>query len=315
MQSARRFARPASSVSDRTILRQAIFLAGPTSVGKSDLALALAGKHRGEIVCADAFQLYREFPVLSAQPSAREQSLVPHHLFGTVACSEEMDAARFAIRALEAVGDIVARNKTPFVVGGSGLYLDALIRGLPRLPSIDPAIRKEVRAMTLKDMLARLRSLDPASLAVIDVHNPRRVARRLEISRQTGRPASEILTEPPVPQGLRGVVLTRDRDDLNARIAASVEARLAAGAIDEVRTARDLAGGTARQILGWREITALLDGTIDRAACAALLTNATRQYARRQLTWFRSKSTLPTEDLTDVTSDHLDRIARRLGLS
>ncbi len=311
----RGFAFPASSVSDRTILRHAVFLAGPTSVGKSDIALALARNYRGEIVCADAFQLYREFPVLSAQPSAREQSLVPHHLFGTVACSEEMDAARFAIRALEVIGDIVARNKTPFVVGGSGLYLDALIRGLPQLPSIDPAIREEVRAMTLKEMLARLQSLDPASLAVIDTRNPRRVARRLELCRQTGRPASELLTGAPLPEGLRGVVLTRGREDLNARIAASVGGRLTAGAIDEVRAARHLAGRTARQILGWREITALLDGAVDRAACAGLLTVATRQYAKRQLTWFRSKSTFPPEDLTDVTSDHLDRIARRLGLS
>ncbi len=301
-------------MSARTILRHAVFLAGPTSVGKSDLALALARKYRGEVVCADAFQLYREFPVLSAQPSAREQSLVPHHLFGTVPCCEDMDAARFSARALEAVGEIAARGNLPVVVGGSGLYLDALIRGLPQLPSIDPAIREEVRAMTLKEMVARLQSLDPASLAVIDVHNPRRVARRLELCRQTGRPVSEILTEPPVPQGLRGVVLTRDRDDLNARIASSVEARLAGGAIDEVCAVRQLAGGTARQILGWREITAFLDGAIDRATCAELVTTATRQYAKRQLTWFRSKSTFPSEDLTAVTPDHLDRLARQLGL-
>jgi tRNA dimethylallyltransferase len=114
---------------------------------------------------------------------------------------------------------------------------------------------------------------------------------------------------------LRGVILTRDRDDLNARSAVSVEARLAGGAIDEVRAARELAGGTARQILGWREITAFLDGTIDRATCAELVTTATCQYAKRQLTWFRAKSTFPAEDLTDVTSAHLDRIARQLGLS
>jgi len=299
----------------RSILRHAIFLAGPTSVGKSDIALALAEKFTGEIVCADAFQLYREFPVLSAQPSAREQSLVPHHLFGTVPCAEDMDAARFAARALEVIGDITAREKIPVVVGGSGLYLDALIRGLPQLPSIDPTIREEVRAMTLKDMLGCLQSLDPASLAVIDIHNPRRVARRLELCRQTGQPASRLLTELPVPEGLRGLVLIRDRDDLNARIAASVEARLAGGAIEEVRAARDLAGGTARQILGWLEITAFLDGAIDRATCAELVTTATRQYAKRQLTWFRAKSTFALENLTAVTPDSLDRLARQLGLS
>ena len=302
-------------VSDRTVLRQAVFLAGPTSVGKSDIALALAERHAGEIVCADAFQLYREFPVLSAQPSSEDQARVPHHLFGSVPCTGDMDAALFAVHALDVITAIVARGKIPFVVGGSGLYLQALTAGLPQLPSIDPALREEVRGMTLGDMLSQLQSLDPASLSVIDVHNPRRVARRLELCRQTGQPASQILTEPPVPEGLRGLVLTRDRGDLNARIAAAVEARLAGGAIDEVRAARTTAGGTARQILGWREITALLDGEIDRTTCAELVTTATRQYAKRQLTWFRAKSTFPAEILSTVTPDHLDRIARALGLA
>lgn len=302
-------------MSDRSILRHAVFLAGPTSVGKSEIALALAEKHGGEIVCADAFQLYRELPVLSAQPGDSEKSRVPHHLFGSIPCAEEMDAAQYAARALGVIDGIIARRKIPFVVGGSGLYLQALTVGLPALPSIAPGIREEVRGMTLKAMLARLQTLDPASLPAIDVRNPRRVARRLELSLQTRRPASEILTAPPAPAGLRGVVLVRDRGDLNARIAAAVEARVAGGAIDEVRAARDTAGGTARQILGWKEITALLDGEIDRATCAELVTTATRQYAKRQLTWFRAKSTFPAENLTPVTPDYLDRIARQLGLS
>lgn len=292
-----------------------MFITGPTSVGKSDIALALAERHHGEIVCADAFQLYREFPVLSAQPGEADKSRVPHHLFGGFPCTEEMDAAQFAERALAVIADIVARQKIPVVVGGSGLYLQALTAGLPQLPSIDPAVREEVRGMTLKAMLERLQSLDPASLPVIDVHNPRRVARRLELSLQTGKPASELLAEPPVHEGLRGIVFTREREDLNARIAAAVEARLANGAIDEVRAARDTAGGTARQILGWKEITALLDGELDRVTCVERLTIATRQYAKRQLTWFRAKSTFPLENLSIVTPDHLDRIARCLGLS
>ena len=303
------------AVPDRTMLRHAVFLAGPTSAGKSDVALALAEKHHGEIVCADAFQLYREFPVLSAQPTADERARVPHHLFGSVSCAEEMDAARFASLALGAIAGILARRRIPIVVGGSGLYLQALTAGLPQLPAIDPALRAQVRAMTLGEMLSQLRSLDPASLAVIDIRNPRRVARRLELCLQTGQPASPILAPPPVPAGLRGVVLTRDREDLEARIATAVEARLAGGALEEVRAARSVAGGTARQILGWREITALLDGEIDRATCAARLTIATRRYAKRQLTWFRAKSTFSPENLSAVTPDHLDRLARRLGLS
>ena len=304
----------ASTVSDRSILPHAIFLAGPTSVGKSEVALALAQKHGGEIVCADAFQLYREFPLLSAQPSPADQALVPHHLFGSVPCTDEMDAARFANRALEVMADIVARGKTPFVVGGSGLYLQALVAGLPELPAIDPLLREQVRGLALKEMLARLQALDPASLPAIDVHNPRRVARRLELCLQTGRPASELLTAPPVPSEVRGLVLIRDRDDLHARIATAVAQRLAGGAIDEVRAVRELASGTARQILGWREIGEYLDGKILLDECRERLTTATRQYAKRQLTWFRAKSTFPEENLSAVTSDHLDRLARQLGL-
>jgi tRNA dimethylallyltransferase len=303
------------SSSFRSILQHAIFLAGPTSVGKSAVALSLAQKHGGEIVCADAFQLYCDFPVLSAQPAPAEQALVPHHLFGWVPCTDEMDAARFADRALEVIADIVARGKTPFVVGGSGLYLQALVAGLPELPAIDPALREQVRGMALQEMVVRLQELDPASLPAIDVNNPRRVARRLELCLQTGQPASELLTAPPVPAEVHGLVLIRDRDDLNARIAIAVDKRLASGAIDEVRAVRDLASATARQILGWREIGEYLDGKILLEECRERLTTATRQYAKRQLTWFRAKSTFPAENISTVTPDHLDRLARRLGLS
>ena len=274
------------------LLRHAVFITGPTSVGKSEIALRLAQKYCGEIVCADAFQLYREFPVLSAQPSAEEKSLVPHHLFGCVSCADEMDAARYADMAGEVLSDIVARGKTPFVVGGSGLYLQALIAGLPEMPAIDSALRERVRGMTLTEMTATLRELDPKSLLSIDANNPRRVARRLELCLQTGRPASEILGQPPAsPEGIRGVVLTRSREEMHERIAAAVAARLEQGAIDEVRSARETAGGTARQILGWREVTALLDGELSMDQCREKLIFATRQYAKRQLTWFRSKST------------------------
>ena len=298
------------------LLRRAVFVAGPTSVGKSGIALRLAQKHGGEIVCADAFQLYREFPVLSAQPSAAEKSAVPHHLFGVVSCADQMDALRYAEMAHEVLSDIAARGKTPFVVGGSGLYSQALVAGLPVLPAIDPALRERVRGMTLEEMTTELRELDPQSLLAIDANNPRRVARRLELCLQTGRSASQVLGQLPAPPaGLRGVVLTRARDDLHGRIAAAVRARLEGGAVEEVRSTRDTAGGTARQILGWREITAFLDGKLSADGCRERLVIATRQYAKRQLTWFRSKSTFPEEDISEVTPDISDRIARRLGLS
>jgi tRNA dimethylallyltransferase len=291
-----------------------VFVTGPTSAGKTEIALGLARRHGGEIVNADAFQLYREFPVLSAQPTAREFAAVPHHLFGCVACAEEMDAARFAAVALVAVADIVARGRVPFVVGGSGLYLQALLQGLPELPSIDPAVRARARSLPLPEAVAELRRLDPASAAAIDLQNPRRVARRLELCWQTLRPASELLAPPADSWPCRGVVLVRERDDLHRRIAAAVSYRLQNGSLQEVEMARSLAGPTARQILGWREITAYLDGTLTLEDCRKQLIVATRQYAKRQLTWFRAKANFPFVDISAVTPDIFHRISRESGL-
>jgi tRNA dimethylallyltransferase len=298
----------------RAALRHAIFVAGPTSVGKSAVALQWAARAGAEIVNGDAFQLYREFPVLAAQPAEAELSAVPHHLFGTVSCTSAMDAARYAGLALEVIHDIVARGRIPLVVGGSGLYLHALMAGLPDLPPIEPAVRERVRALALPAMVEQLRALDPDSMNVIDLQNPRRVARRLELSLQSGRPASALLTTSEPPAGMVGVVFVRDRDDLQARIARAVAARLDGGAIDEVRAARATAGATARQILGWREIGAHLDGQLSSAGLREQLTTATRRYAKRQLTWFRGKSTFPVVNLSTVTPDALDRTARQLGL-
>lgn len=297
----------------REVLRRAVFVVGPTSVGKSGLAIRWAAEAGGEIVNADAFQLYREFPVLSAQPSESERDAVPHHLFGSVGCDVEMDAARYAEEALGVITGIAARGKTPFVVGGSGLYIQALVAGLPDLPPIDPALRLRVREMGLPAMQQMLGLLDPRSAESIDMLNPRRVSRRLELCLQSGRAASELLAPRPVPDGLRGVFLVRDREDLHARIARAVAARLAGGAVEEVRGARNRAGLTARQILGWKEIVALIDGAKTAAECGAELVASTRCYAKRQLTWFRAKSTFPTVNLSSVTPDFLDRLARELA--
>lgn len=286
---------------DRSILGCAVIIAGPTSSGKSALALDWARRYGGEIVCADAFQLYREFPVLSARPSADETVEIPHHLFGVVPCTESMDAARYEQMALGVIRDIADRGRIPFIVGGSGLYLQALTAGLPDLPAIAPEIREQVRQLSPAEALQRLGQLDPQSLAAIDCRNSRRVARRLEISLQTGLPASVVLTPLPPPVELRGLVLTRPRAELDERIARAVTTRLEQGAIEEIRGARSLAGPTARQILGWREITAHLDGAITIDECSTLMITATRRYAKRQLTWFRAKLPLPQVDSSEAT--------------
>jgi tRNA dimethylallyltransferase len=226
-----------------------------------------------------------------------------------------MDAARFATLALAAIGHIAADGRTAFVVGGSGLYLQALTAGLPDLPAIDPAIRQAVRQLPPDEMLKRLAALDPASVAAIDTRNPRRIIRRLELCLQSGRPASELLAPRTPPPGLRGVVILPERAELHRRIAADVASRLSRGAIEEVRAATGTAGETARQILGWREISDHLAGRTTLAECHEKLTVATRQYAKRQLTWFRGKSTFHSIEISPVTTAPIERIARLAGLS
>jgi tRNA dimethylallyltransferase len=166
----------------------------------------------------------------------------------------------------------------------------------------------------LAEAVTELRRLDPASAAAIDLHNPRRVARRLELCWQTSRLASELLASPADPLPCRGVVLVRERDDLHRRIAAAVSYRLQRGSLQEVENVRSIAGPTARQILGWREITAYLDGLLTLEECREQLIVATRQYAKRQLTWFRGKSTFPLIDISAVTIDNLDLMTHESGL-
>ncbi len=273
-------------------VEKAVFLAGPTSAGKSRAAVGLAEELGGEVVNCDVFQSYRGLAVLSAQPSAEERRGVAHHLYGTTDPAQPMDAARFASLARPVVEDIIRRGGVPVVTGGSGLYLEALICGFDPLPPVDPAVRRKVAAMPLAEQLRRLEELDPAGLAGCDPRNPRRVGRRLELCLQTGKPASAWLVSGRRrwPSGLRGWLVVREREDLRERIAQAVRQRLAGGAVDEVAALRKVAGETARRCLGFAEICALLDGRTTGEDCAERIIQATRQYARRQLTWFRGRT-------------------------
>ncbi|MCX7868497.1 MAG: tRNA (adenosine(37)-N6)-dimethylallyltransferase MiaA, partial [Terrimicrobiaceae bacterium] len=242
-----------------------------------------------EIVCADAFQIYRGLAVLTAQPPERLRARAPHHLYGSVPPSEQMSAARFASLAWEAARGIIERGKVPVFVGGSGLYLQALEGALDPIPPPEPALRARISGMPAAEALAELRRLDPDAEGQVDVRNPRRVARALEIVLQTGRPLAASRTGRPAPCALRGIVLLRPREELRERIAANVAAMLRQGAIKEVR---DMSGPapSASRALGFKEISAFLAGGLAFDEMERRVFFATWQYARRQLTWFRHKS-------------------------
>jgi tRNA dimethylallyltransferase len=272
------------------------YICGPTASGKSALALEMARQLDGEIVNADAFQLYRGLDILTAAPPVRERSIVPHHLYGVIDPSEKTDAGSYLRMAKPLIEEIQSRGKTPIVTGGSGLYLKFLTHGPAPLPTGDDKLRAELDARPLEDLVAQLRSLDPVEAARTALQNRRFVSRALEICLLTGQKASALRDQwesqtREISASLRGIVIQRTRPDLHARIATRTKAMLDGGAIGEVAALTKVSSNCEKAI-GFREIRALLAGEIDRTACEELINAATRQYAKRQETWFRREQWL-----------------------
>lgn len=275
------------------------YICGPTASGKTALAMRLARELGGEIVNADAFQLYRGIEVLSAAPTREEQTQLPHHLFGVIDPAETMDAGKYLRLAEPVIAEIRSRGKTPVIVGGSGLYLKFLTHGPAPLPQGDPHLRAELDALPLDELVARLRELDPEEASRTALQNRRYVSRALEICLLSGEKASELRDNWQAAtrereRKLRGIVIHRNRADLHARIAARTRRMLDGGATEEVAALSGVSA-TCEKAIGFREIRRFLAGEIDRAACEELINAATRQYAKRQETWFRREKWLVPE--------------------
>ena len=287
-----------------------LLLAGPTALGKSELAVSLAERLDGEIVGADAFQVYRGLDLLTAKPSSSLRARIPHHLIGEVPLSQTFDVAQYLVAAKGRIAEIQARGRVPIVVGGTGLYFRALIHGLAELPPADSHVREELELKTVAELQAKVRELDPQGAAEIDLKNPRRLIRAIEVCLLTGKPFSSFRQQwaaPPDPTCV-GFSLETDRDSLNRRIDARVIEMFHAGVIEEVAAIGELSP-TAEQVLGLREIRALIAGERDESTCIASIQQATRQYAKRQRTWFRKESALSPVDATGA-----DLVCRIAGL-
>jgi len=308
---------------------ETFFIVGPTAVGKTSLAIELAEQFNAEIVNPDAFQIYRGLDILTAKPDSEAQRQVRHHLLGQVSLAETMSAVRFGELACAALADIRSRNKNAIIAGGSGLYLKAITDGFDEVPPPDPMLREELSALSLEQLGLRLRDLNPQLAAGIDLKNPRRVIRAIETASARGRgvrpfvgaavpgggnkiaaetAASTIDAEGPEPAG---VLLLRDRDDLYQRINDRVNAMFRSGVEEEVRASQDI-GPTAANALGLKEIRALIDGKMSRADCIARIQQATRRYAKRQLTWFRHQTTFPQLNLTPFSHREAVRVITRI---
>ena len=292
-------------------MKRAFFIVGPTASGKSELAADVAREIEAEIVSVDAFQIYRGLDLLTAKPDASTLAKVPHHLIGTMLLQEEMNAEKYRRAASRAIDEIHSRGRLAIVVGGSGLYVKALTHGLAPLPESDPKLRENLTAMSLGELRSRLVELDSEAAGKIDMKNRRRVVRALEICLLTGKPASEVVAEvgdsgslgeatPRPAPAATGVFVFRDREDLYARINRRVERMFEDGVIEEVRAAGEVSA-TASQMIGFHEIRELLNGEMSITQCVAAIQQATRRYAKRQLTWFRRQTNFPPLNLSLLT--------------
>lgn len=286
-----------------------ICLAGATATGKSEVALLLAERLHGEIISVDSMQVYRGLDIGTAKPGPAERRRVPHHLIDVAELNEPFDAGRFARLAREVVGEIQACGRVPILCGGTGLYFKAFLEGLGEAPPADAALRAELEAAPLANLLRELEQRDPVTFAAIDRQNPRRVIRALEVIRLTGKPFSEqrakwmgVGAEHPLTPALspKGetekntvphfVGLIRETKDLQARINERVDRMFERGLVEEVRELlkRGLAENrTAMQAIGYRQVVEHLRGERPLSETIELVKIRTRQFAKRQMTWFR----------------------------
>jgi len=279
---------------------QLILIGGPTAVGKTDAALLLAERLGGEIVVVDSMQVYRGLDIGTAKPSTADRARVPHHLIDVVEVTDPFDAAKFVQLAREAVAEIQARGRVPILCGGTGLYFKAFLAGLGQAPAPDPKLRAELEATPVAELLRELAERDPALYAKIDRNNPRRIIRAVEVIRLTGKPFSaqraDWQTEISNPQfKVRFFGLSRAPGDLHARIDARVDAMFRAGLVEETRQLlqRGLEQNkTAMQAIGYRQVVEYLRGQRSLPDTIQLVKIRTRQFAKRQMTWFRRQLNL-----------------------
>ena len=277
-----------------------LVITGPTATGKTALGVRLAKQLGGEVISVDAMQLYAGMVIGTAAPTAEETEGVPHHLVGTVSPAENYSVGRYVEEASAAADDILSRGKLPILVGGTNLYIEALLRGTDFAGS-DPAIRQELdeayEALGGEAMLQKLAEVDPERAAKLHSNDRKRIVRALEVFRVTGKPITELdrlsRLQPPRYASATVALSFEAREDLYRRIDLRVERMFEAGLVAEVQGLLD--GGlrddsTAMQAIGYKEIVAALRGQCSMEEAKALIQQSSRRYAKRQLSWLRGQA-------------------------
>ncbi len=300
-------------------------IAGPTATGKTGAAIELARHFGGELVGADSVQVYRGFDIGSAKPTAAELGGVSHHLIDVFDPNEEVDAVAYADLADLAIREISERGRLPIVVGGTGLWIRALVRGLVDVPAVDPEIRQRLEEAAMNDgasaLHARLAEIDPISADAIHPNDALRIVRALEVYEQTGRPLGKLRAEHALGEARYRallIVLEMSHDRHGAVIEDRARQMLEAGWIDEVRSLRARWGDEVRPFgsVGYREIVDHLRDGVSVDETLRRIRKSTRIYARRQRTWFKGEPGVSwrSERAELCEQSSLDRIAEELRL-
>ena len=291
-------------------------VAGPTASGKTALAVELARAVGGEVVNADALQVYRELRVLTARPTRAEMGGVPHHLFGHVAAGVRYSVGDWVRDAVPVLEDLRARERRAVLVGGTGLYFQALFRGLAEVPEVPEDVRALVAGMDGDELEMHARALDPEAASRLQGHDPQRLTRIVEVALGTGTALSEWRRETvPVVREWAGVVVEPDREALYRRIDARFDAMMERGALEEARgvahLARDL---PALKAIGVSHLLRHLDGGLELSAAVELARRDSRRLAKRQGTWFRGQAgDWPRVEMGAGVEEVLARMRARAG--
>lgn len=270
-----------------------VLLLGPTGVGKTELSLRIAERYKAPIVSCDSRQIYREIPIGTAAPTAEEQARVKHYFIGTRSLEEDYNAGEYERDALVLLEELFKTHGVVVMVGGSMLYADAVCHGLDDLPSVPSDIRAHVKAQYeahgIAWLQAEVQRLDPAYWEEVDQHNPARLAHCVELSLTIGQPYSSLRTRSRKERPFRilKIGITRERDELYARINERVKQMIADGMVEEARKVYPKRSLNSLQTVGYRELFDYFDGQYDLDRAIELIQQNTRHYAKRQMTWFR----------------------------
>jgi len=280
-----------------------VVITGPTAIGKTSLAIELALKLHTEIISVDSRQFYKELKIGTASPTPQQLQLVNHHFVDHLSIEDYYNASMFEVEANKKIVELFDHHNQVVATGGSGLYIDALCYGIDELPTVDPELRKNLLEKYKKEGIAsirqQLKKLDPRYYSMVDLKNPNRILKGIEVSIMTGKPYSSLLTREKQSRGYNviKIALTMNREDLYARINDRVDKMIEWGLVEEARSLFPVKHLNALNTVGYKELFAHFEGAISLDKAIELIKRNTRHYAKRQISWFKRDPSIKWFDI------------------